>query len=54
MEMDMDCEDPPQTRWFKMIKDVLAITNEFEHSGPCCFNTCSKRTISSITIPKCL
>ena len=48
MEMDMDPEVHPQTRG-EMIKDVLDITNGFEHSGPCCFNTCSKRTISSIS-----
>ena len=48
MEMDMDPEDHPQNSG-EMIKDVLDITNEFEHSGPCCFNMCSKRTISSIS-----
>ena len=48
MEMDMDPEDHPRNSG-EMFKDVLDITNEFEHSGPCCFNTCSKRTISSIS-----
>ena len=48
MDMDTDPEDHPRTRG-EMIKDVLDITNEFQHSGPCCFNTCSKRAISSIS-----
>ena len=48
MEMDVDSEDQPQNNG-EMFKDVLDITNEFEHSGPCCFNMCSKRTISSIS-----
>ena len=48
MEIDMDPEDHPQNSG-ELIKDVLDITNEFEHSGPCCFNMCSKRTISSIS-----
>ena len=48
MEMDMDDEDHPQTRG-EMFKDVLDITNEFENNGPCCFDICSKRKISSIS-----
>ena len=48
MEMDVDPEDQPQTIG-EMFKDVLDITDQFEHSGACCFKTCSKRTISSIS-----
>jgi len=48
MEMDMDDEDHPRTRG-EMFKDVLDITNEFENNGPCCFDICSKRKISSIS-----
>ena len=33
MEMDIDPEDHPQNSG-EMFKDVLDITNEFEHSGP--------------------
>ena len=31
-----------------MIKDVMDITDDFEHSGSCCFETCFRRKISSI------
>ena len=47
IEMYMDDEDQPETIG-EMIKDVLDITDEFEQSGSCCFETCSRRTISSI------
>jgi hypothetical protein len=53
MELDGDLwgepepEDQPQTIG-EMVKDVLDNTDAFEHSGPSCFETCSKRKISSI------
>jgi hypothetical protein len=53
MEMDGDLwgepepEDQPQNIG-KRVKDVLDITDAFEHSGPCCFETCSQRKIGSI------
>jgi hypothetical protein len=45
--MYIDNEDQPETNG-EMIKDVLDITDEFEQSGPCCFETCSRRTINSL------
>ena len=43
----MEDEDQPENIG-EMIKDLLDITDDFEQSGPCCFEMCSRRTISSI------
>ena len=47
IEMDMDDEDHPKTTG-EMIRDVMDITDEFEQSGSCCFETCPRRTINSL------
>ena len=47
IEMDVEPENQPETIG-EMIKYVLDITDEFEQSGSCCFETCSRRTINSL------
>ena len=43
----MEDEDQPENIG-EMIKDLLDITDDFEQSGPCCFETCSRRTINKL------
>ena len=47
MEMDMDDEDHPQNSG-EMIRDVMDIVDDFEQSGSCCFEACSRRRINSL------
>ena len=47
MEMDMDDEDHPQNSG-EMISDVMDIVDDFEQSGSCCFEACSRRRINSL------
>ena len=47
MEMDMDDEDYPKDNGEIMI-DVMDIVNDFEQSGSCCFEACSRRRINSL------
>jgi hypothetical protein len=44
MEMDVDPEGQPQNIG-EMIKDILDITDEFEHSGSCCFKLVPKEQL---------
>ena len=47
MEMDMDDEDYPKDNG-EMMRDVMDIVNDFEQSGSCCFEFCSRRSINSL------
>ena len=47
IEMYIDDEDQPETTG-EMITDVMDITDDFEQSGSCCFEACSRRRINSL------
>jgi hypothetical protein len=48
MDMDMDDEDHPQNSG-EMIRDVMDIVDDFEQSGSCCFEACSRRRINRLS-----
>ena len=47
IEMYIDDEDQPETTG-EMITDVMDITDDFEQTGSCCFEACSRRRINSL------